>query len=83
MTTRSGELLASNEKLVNDLGAIRFTDMEKPDFRTFQNDLFYSHRSFDVFYAKLQRGEKSAIVSGLNPSGKLHLGHKVVFDTCL
>ena len=49
MTTRSGELLASNEKLVNDLGAIRFTDMEKPDFRTFQNDLFYSHTGALMF----------------------------------
>lgn len=84
MATKMTQLLESNEKLVREFGAVEFKNLKKvPDFRTFQNGLFYSHRDFDTFYTRLQNGEKSAIVSGLNPSGRLHLGHKVVFDTCL
>ena len=84
MTTKATELLASNEKMVKEFGASEFSTLrEVPDFRTFRNNLFYSHRDFDVFYSRLLRGDRSAIVSGLNPSGRLHIGHKVVFDTCL
>jgi len=54
-----------------------------PDFYTFERKLICSHRDFDKFLAALSAGRKCAIVSGLNPSGMLHLGHKVVFDTCL
>jgi tryptophanyl-tRNA synthetase len=42
-----------------------------------------SHRDFDSYYARLKKGEKSAIVSGLNPSSTLHMGHIPVFDTNL
>ncbi len=88
MTTRrvsKGDgLLEANEKLVTQFGATRMNELVNvPDFRTFRNGLFYSHRDFDGFYKALLQGERSSIVSGLNPSGRLHLGHKVVFDTCL
>ncbi len=42
-----------------------------------------SHRDFDIFYSRLLKGQRSAIVSGLNPSGFFHLGHVGVFDTNL
>lgn len=77
-------LLESNEKLVKDFGARRISDLkELPDFYTFKKGLIYSHRDFDKFYKAIKKGEKCAIVSGLNASGTLHLGHKVVFDTIL
>jgi tryptophanyl-tRNA synthetase len=83
-TSNINKLLDSNKKLVTEFGATEFNKLTNiPNFRTFQNNLFYSHRNFDTFYTNLLNGQKSAIVSGLNPSGKLHLGHKVVFDTCL
>lgn len=82
--SKSAGLLEANERLVTDFGAARMTELSSiPDFRTFKNGLFYSHRDFDKFYGALLKGEPSSIVSGLNPSGRLHLGHKVVFDTCL
>jgi len=78
------KLLEDNEKLVKNFGASRVSSLkEVPDFYTFKKNLIYSHRDFDKFYKAVKKGEKCAIVSGLNASGTLHLGHKVVFDTNL
>ncbi len=75
---------ADKEKLIVAFGASRIEELEnKPDFKYFYNGLLTSHRDFDKFYKRLQNHEKSAIVSGLNPSGAFHLGHIGVFDTNL
>ncbi len=73
-----------NIKLIKDFGATPIKNLKKvPEFYTFKKGLIVSHRDFDKFLEALEKGEKCAIVSGLNPSGVLHLGHKVVFDTNL
>ncbi len=54
-----------------------------PELRFFSNGLLTSHRNFDKFYARLRSKKKSAIVSGLNPSGRFHLGHICILDTNL
>ena len=78
------DILEENERLVKDFQAVPFSKLaDTPDFYTFQKSLFFSHRDFDKFYSKLKKGEKSALVSGLNPSGTLQLAHRVVFDTVL
>lgn len=78
------ELLRDNEKLVKEFGARLLSELEDiPDFYTFQKGLIYSHRDFDLFYSALKNGEKCAILSGVNASGTLHIGHMVVFDTNL
>ncbi|MFB6246596.1 MAG: tryptophan--tRNA ligase [Candidatus Pacearchaeota archaeon] len=78
------ELSKDNKKLVESFGAKKLSSLKDlPDFYTFQKGLIYSHRDFDKFKKALDKGEKCAIVSGLNPSATLHLGHKVVFDTNL
>lgn len=78
------DVLLDNEKLVKSFGALKISSVKNlPDFYTFNKGLIYSHRDFDKFMKALQKGEKCAIVSGLNASGTLHLGHKAVFDTNL
>ncbi len=78
------ELIKDNEKLVKEFGANLISELsELPDFYTFNKGLIYSHRDFDKFYKALKKGEKCAIVSGVNASGTLHIGHMVVFDTNL
>lgn len=73
-----------NEKLIKEFGALSLESLsEKPDFYTFHTGVLASHRDFDKFFSALKKGEKCAIVSGLNASGNLHLGHKAVFDTNL
>ena len=80
----NNELLADNRKLVERFGAEPISTIkELPDFYSFTNELFYSHREFDKFLHALDKGEKCAIVSGFNASGTIHIGHKVVFDTNL
>ncbi|PKM92289.1 MAG: tryptophan--tRNA ligase, partial [Euryarchaeota archaeon HGW-Euryarchaeota-1] len=78
------DLLKDNRKLVEQFGARPISEIENlPNFYTFKRGLIYSHRDFDKFMSALEKGEKCAIVSGFNPSGTIHLGHKVVFDTIL
>ncbi len=73
-----------NEKLIKEFGASPIEKLsDSPDIYTFQTGLLVSHRDFDKFYTALKKGEKCAIVSGVNASGTLHLGHKAVFDTNL
>lgn len=69
------ELEKENAKLADRFGAKRIGEMKQlPNYPAFNNGLIYSHRDFNIFYRRLIRGEKSAIVSGLNPSGNLHSG---------
>ena len=70
-----------NEKLVKEFGAEPISKIKKiPELKYFKNGLVFSHRDFDKFLSALEKKEKCAIVSGVNASGVLHLGHKAVFD---
>lgn len=81
---QSASLIDDNINLIKNFGASPVSELkEMPDFYTFKNGLVYSHRDFDIFYNKIKKGEKAAIVSGVNASGSIHLGHIVVFDTNL
>jgi tryptophanyl-tRNA synthetase len=75
-------LNGDSEKLVTQFGASRMNTLtETPDHPFFKNGLLYSHRDFDKFYTRLMNGEKSAIVSGLNPSSvNFHIGHMAVME---
>lgn len=78
------ELSQDNNDLIEKFGATPINKLsETPDFYTFNNGLIASYRDFDIFFKAIKNKEKCAIVSGLNASGTLHLGHKVVFDTNL
>jgi tryptophanyl-tRNA synthetase len=78
------EIPQENKDLVMKFGALLISKLTNlPDFYTFKKGLLYTHRDFDKFLSRLKKGEKSAIVSGLNASGTLHIGHKIVFDTNL
>lgn len=78
------DLSKDNSKLVKKFGAKPINTIKKlPKFYTFEKELIASHRDFDKFLIALKKGEKCAIVSGVNPSGTLHIGHKPLFDTNL
>ncbi len=80
----SKALEQDNRKLVEKFGAKRVKNLkDMPDFYTFSKGLIYSHRDFDKFFSALKKGKKCAILSGVNASGRLHIGHKPVFDTNL
>ena len=83
MTNAMLELDTDHKKMVEEFGA-KYLDKEKsPDYYTFQNELLYAHIDFDKFLSAVKSRKKCAIVSGFNPSGTIHIGHKSVFDTNL
>jgi tryptophanyl-tRNA synthetase len=54
-------------------------DVEKQP-RLFKKKIVFGHRGFDYVLRRINRGEPFAILSGLMPSGRMHLGHKMVID---
>jgi len=42
--------------------------------------IIFGHRDFRRILEKILRGEEFAVMTGLMPSGKMHLGHKMVID---
>jgi len=46
-------------------------------------DIIFAHLDFEPFTTYIAEGKPFTIVSGLNPSSPLHLGHKVLFDMLL
>ncbi len=49
----------------------------------FYRKILYAHKDFDKVLAAIFQGKDWAIVSGLNPSGPLHFGHKAMMDVLL
>lgn len=73
-----------NKKLIEKFGAESLKGVKDSlNFYTFKTGVMASHRDFGKFVSALKKKQKCAIVSGLNASGTLHLGHKAVFDTNL
>ena len=46
-------------------------------------DIIFAHLDFEPFTTCIAEGKPFTVVSGLNPSSPLHLGHKVMFDMLL
>src|SRR3989344_2551289 len=46
-------------------------------------DIIFAHLGFEPFTTQIAEGKPFTVVSGLNPSSPLHLGHKVLFDLLL
>lgn len=54
-----------------------------PGHRLFDRGVIFAHRGYGPFGRALCRKEPCAVMSGLMPSGKMHLGHKMVIDQFL
>lgn len=48
-----------------------------------RRNILFAHLGFEPFTKYIANSEPFAVVSGLNPSSPLHLGHKVMFDMLL
>lgn len=46
-------------------------------------DIVFAHLDFEPFTSFIAEGREFTVVSGLNPSSPLHLGHKVMLDLLL
>lgn len=70
------------EKLLARFGAARLTDEQIarfPDHPMLRRRVYYAGRDIDRYLAAAEAGETHSIVTGVGPSGPMHLGHVLVF----
>jgi tryptophanyl-tRNA synthetase len=48
--------------------------------RLLRRGVVFGHRGFEIIHEAIQRNKPWAILTGLMPSGRMHLGHKMVID---
>lgn len=51
--------------------------------RLFKQRIVFGQRGFSAVNRRITRGDPFAVMSGLMPSGRMHLGHKMVIDQIL
>lgn len=61
----------------------RIVDLLEEPGPFFSRNILFAHKDFDRIIDTIDRGKEWAIVSGFNPSGPLHFGHKAMFDILL
>lgn len=67
-----------------DLKSIdRFVQYHPDPSRLMKMGITFAHRDLESVVEAMATGQPWAVVSGLNPSGPLHFGHKQVFDELL
>ncbi|MFD1646557.1 tryptophan--tRNA ligase [Haloarchaeobius litoreus] len=70
------------DRLLERFGADRLTDEQVgrfPDHPMLRRRIYYAGRSVDRYLDAAEAGETHSIVTGVGPSGPMHLGHALVF----
>ncbi|QLH76351.1 tryptophan--tRNA ligase [Halosimplex rubrum] len=70
------------DRLLEQFGADRLTDEQVerfPDHPMLRRRVFYAGRDADRYLAAAEAGDTHSIVTGIGPSGPMHLGHVLVF----
>ncbi len=70
------------ERLVERFGAEPLTDEQVrrlPDHPTVRRGVFFAGRDLDRYLAAAEAGDPHAVVTGVGPSGPMHLGHVLPF----
>jgi tryptophanyl-tRNA synthetase len=85
LAKRDEELAYYPQKIAElDLKPIDRFRLYHPDpSRLMDLGVTFAHRDLESVAGAMANGEPWAVVSGLNPSGPLHFGHKQVFDELL
>ena len=71
------------EKLVNEFGIKKISDMIdsiKNPQKLMKRGVIFGHRDFDKINNLINENKSFAVVSGMMPSGQMHIGHKMVVD---
>ncbi|MEK7458569.1 MAG: tryptophan--tRNA ligase [Patescibacteria group bacterium] len=62
----------------------KYLESEFPNIhRLVDRDIIFAHLGFESFTNNIAEQTLFSVISGLNPSAPLHLGHKVLFDLLL
>ena len=71
------------DKLVNQFGIQKISDMIgdiKDPQRLMKRGVVFGHREFNEINNLINKKEDFAVVTGMMPSGQMHIGHKMVVD---
>jgi len=67
-------------RLIEEFGISPMEPMQDlDDNRYFRRGIIFGHRNFPEFW----KAKKRSILTGIMPSGPMHLGHKMVVDQCV
>ncbi|MCX6664544.1 MAG: tryptophan--tRNA ligase [Euryarchaeota archaeon] len=71
-------------RLRDEFGIQEFTDVFWKDLphphRLLRRGVIFGHRGFEIIHSAIKNKRPWAILTGLMPSGRMHLGHKMVID---
>ena len=71
-------------RLRDEFGIAEFTEALWKDLphphRLLRRNVVFGHRDFDIIHNAVKQKKPWAILTGLMPSGRMHLGHKMVID---
>lgn len=71
---------------INELGLKtidRFADYYPDTNQLIKSRVVFAHRDLESVVSAIEEKKPWSVISGLNPSGPLHFGHKLVFDELL
>ena len=71
------------DKLVNQFGIGKISDIVgdvKNPQRLMKRGVIFGHREFNEINKLINQNKDFAVVSGMMPSGQMHIGHKMVVD---
>lgn len=78
------EEIKIDEKLIKKFGLKRFRKSEIPsNHHFFTRNIIVAHRDFNVIKESIDKEKKFIQLTGIAPSGPLHLGHKVDINAYL
>ncbi|MGA1822926.1 MAG: tryptophan--tRNA ligase [Thermoplasmatota archaeon] len=81
------DVVEDYRKTMEEFGIDRFEIGEMPEDprppRLFNQGIVFGQRGFPAVNRRINRGDPFAIMTGLMPSGRMHLGHKMVIDQIL
>ena len=61
------------------LSSVEISKIPNPN-QLHRRGIIFAHRDLDVILGCIDRSEKFGVLTGLMPSGKMHLGHSMVID---
>lgn len=71
------------DKLINEFGIKKISDILddiKEPQRLMKRGVVFGHREFNEINDLINKKEDFAVVTGMMPSGQMHIGHKMVVD---
>ena len=72
------------QKVLDEFGITPFQWEKLPDpSKLFRRGIVFGQRGFELILGAIRNNKPFAILTGLAPSGKMHIGHKMVIDQVL